>query len=75
MEFYAFCVILCSNVLNLYVAVLTMSVYTRNRQRCYSDICACYLIVVCIDGKKYITENDPQPNTEISVDILFGIGH
>jgi hypothetical protein len=25
------------------------------------------LIVVCIDGKKYITDNEPQRDTEISV--------
>jgi hypothetical protein len=30
-------------------------------------VCVYYVIVVCIDGKKYITGNEPQRDTEISV--------
>jgi hypothetical protein len=33
----------------------------------YIYIYTYYLIVMCIDGKKYITDNEPQRDTKISV--------
>jgi len=33
------------------------------------------LIVVCIDGKKYITDNEPQRGTEMSINVIYSIRH
>jgi hypothetical protein len=57
-------------VLKLYIYIY-IYIYTHTHTHTY--IHTYYLIVVCVDSKKYITDNEPQRDTEVSIDTEISI--